>query len=141
LPEEQWISFQVESEIYVHPISQIKEIIPYIAPVPVPGSPVGTEGILNVRGDVVAILSGRVLLGQEVPIERHKWRVIILELETGKVGISIDSVGEIISFNASRAQWTSQSEQHQPIKGTILKCDQLYILTDFSECALAKTED
>jgi purine-binding chemotaxis protein CheW len=134
LPKNQWISFQVGPETYAHPIANIKEIIPFTTPAPVPGAPNGVEGILNIRGSAVTILSGRALLSQKVPKERYKWRVIILEIEASQVGISVDSIGDIIALNSSDAEWMARGDQREPIKGTILKDDQLYILTDFSEC-------
>ena len=38
LADDQWISFKVESETYVHSVEKIKEIISYEHPASVPGS-------------------------------------------------------------------------------------------------------
>ncbi|MFT6102687.1 MAG: purine-binding chemotaxis protein CheW [Granulosicoccus sp.] len=127
--DEQWISFKVESETYVHSVDSIKEIIPYKLPVPVPGSDRCTEGILNVRGNIVTILSGHLLFGRNKPKAAGERRIIILEMGTDKVGVSVDSVADIICFQLEDVQWI---DQRGVIKGTRQLDDQLYILTDFS---------
>ena len=132
---DQWISFDVGEETYVHPVDEIKEIIPYSDPVPVPGSPRFTEGILNVRGSVVAVLSSRVLFGFESTGSVEKGRIIIFEMGKEQFGVSVDSVGDIIAFQSDHVEWSDQGGQFQLIKGTFHLDGQLYILTDFSSCA------
>jgi purine-binding chemotaxis protein CheW len=129
MADDQWISFKVESETYVHSVDNIKEIIPYKLHVPVPGSDCCTEGILNVRGNIVTVLSGHVLFGRNKPKAAGERRIIILEMGTDKVGVSVDSVADIICFQLKDVQWI---EQRGVIKGTRQLDGQLYILTDFS---------
>ena len=132
MADDQWISFKVESETYVHSVDNIKEIIPYRPPVPVPGSACCTEGILNVRGNIVTILSGHALFDRNKPKIAAKRRVIIFELGTDTIGVSVDSVADIINFQLEDVQWI---DQRRLIKGTLQLDDQLYILTDFSNYA------
>lgn len=131
---EQWISFEVGSETYVHSIDKVKEIIPYIAPVPVPGSPCFAEGILKVRGNVVTVLSSRSLLGLDQEGGPEEGRIMILEVGGEQLGLSVDSVGDIITFQSDQAEWGDQAGQYPLIKGTFHLDGQLYILADFSNC-------
>ena len=131
---DQWISFEVGEETYVHPVDEIKEIIPYADPVPVPGSPRVTEGILNVRGSVVAVLSSRVLFGFETG-SLDKGRIIIFEMGKDQFGVSVDSVGDIVNFQSNQVEWSDQGGQFSLVKGTCHLNDQLYILADFSSCS------
>ena len=132
---DQWISFEVGSETYAHSVDKIKEIIPYVDPVPVPGAPGFAEGILNVRGNVVTILSSRSLFNLEESGTLEDGRIIIFELGDEQLGISVDSVGDIIAFQSDHVEWSDQGGQFQLIKGTFHLDGQLYILTDFSSCA------
>jgi purine-binding chemotaxis protein CheW len=127
--DEQWISFKVESEMYVHSVNNIKEVITYKLPVPVPGSNCCTEGILNVRGNIVTILSGHILFGCNKPKVAEERRVIILEMGTDTIGVSVDSVANIINLQLEDVQWIDQGGL---IKGTLQLDGQFYILTDFS---------
>lgn len=131
---DQWISFEVGSEIYVHSVDKVKEIIPYTIPVPVPGSPCFAEGILNVRGNVVTVLSSRSLLGLDQEGILEERRIIILEMGGEQFGLSVDSVGDIITFQSDQAEWGDQAEQYPLIKGTFHLDGQVYILVDFSSC-------
>lgn len=94
----QWISFSIGGEMYTHPIEAIKYIIAYSAPVPVPGAPEYIEGILNIRGTIVSILSARLLFNLSPQAENDDAKVIVLEKENLMIGISVDSVEEIINF-------------------------------------------
>lgn len=57
------MSFSLGSEIFACNIKKIQEVIPYQEPTPAPGSPIEVEGILNVRGDIVPIISGEKISG------------------------------------------------------------------------------
>jgi purine-binding chemotaxis protein CheW len=141
LADEQWISFTMGSETYVHPIHQIKEIIPYRLSVPVPGSPRCIEGILNVRGNVITVLSGCLIFEPNEPKSPTNKRIIIIDLGADQIGVSVDSVGDIISFELDDAEWRSQKSQRQIIKGTLQLSGKLYILTDFLNYAQASDEN
>lgn len=132
LLSDQWISFEVGTETYVHSVDKIKEIIPYASPVPVPGSPCFAEGILNVRGNVVTVLSSRLLLDLQEARCPEEGRIMILEVDGEQFGISVDSVGHIIDFQSGQAEWSDQGKTNSMVKGTLYLNDQLYILADFS---------
>ncbi len=132
---DQWISFEVGSETYVHAVDKIKEIIPYADSVPVPGSPGFTKGILNVRGNVVTVLSSRALFDVEGAGHLQEGRIIIFEMCGEQFGVSVDSVGDIITFQPDQVEWCDQGGQSPLIKGTFHLDCRLYILTDFASFA------
>ncbi len=132
---DQWISFEVGTETYVLSVDKIKEIIPYASPVPVPGSPCFAEGILNVRGNVVTVLSSRLLLDLQEARCPEEGRIMIFEADGEQFGISVDSVGHIIDFQSGQADWSDQGKTNSLVKGTFHFNGQLYILADFSGCS------
>ena len=128
--EDQWISFIVGNETYVHPIKNIREIIPYTANQDVPGGSVETEGVLNVRGTVLTVFSGRSLFSEPPAEPDSNWKVIIIEVGKVSVGISVDAVGNIVAFKDDQAEWMDKKSDDAIIRGTVHLNERLYILTD-----------
>ncbi|WP_233468497.1 chemotaxis protein CheW [Zooshikella ganghwensis] len=57
--DKQYLCFHLNDEYFVHSVSNIREVMPYLGPTPVPGSPDIVEGVLNIRGNVVSIISAQ----------------------------------------------------------------------------------
>lgn len=130
--EHNWICFCLSGEQYVQPVTSVREIIRYSPPVPVPGAPQEFEGILNVRGEVVTIASGRRLMELTPSPPTNDWRIIILETETGPFGLVVDRVVEIVRFRATDIDTSARKPESDLIRGTILHQNGLLILTDFA---------
>lgn len=133
LHSEQWLCFQIEDETYAHPVSQVREILDYLSPVPVPGAQDFVEGVLNVRGEIVTIVSCKQLLGL-AQITRDSEHIIVLETSAGLIGISVDEVKNIRLLNDDDIVPVDKSSAMSPVKGTINHNQQLLILTDFERC-------
>ena len=121
LQREQWLCFQVENEMYAPPAHQVREILSYIKPVPVPGSLACIEGVLNIRGEIVTIASCRHLLGMTRDVASE--HIII-----------VDEVDKIKLLNKEEMEPTQASSDYSPVKATINDQQQLLILTDFDRC-------
>ncbi len=121
-------------ETYAHAIDSVREVIHYAVPVPVPGSPAEVEGILNVRGEVVSVFSGRRLLslGEDRDTDDEDRRVIILETSTGLMGLDVDKVKEIVSFSEQDIEATAQVADGELIKGIYHHSEGLLIPIDVS---------
>jgi len=132
LQREQWLCFQVENEMYAHPAHQVREILSYVDPVPVPGSLACIEGVLNIRGEIVTIASCRHLLGMTRNVSSE--HIIIVETVAGLLGITVDEVNKIRLLNHKDMVPTEQRADCSPIKATINDQQQLLILTDFDHC-------
>jgi purine-binding chemotaxis protein CheW len=133
LHKEQWLCFQIEEETYAHPVNQVREILDYLAPVPVPGSQSCVEGVLNVRGEIVTIVSSKHLLGLN-QASRDSEHIIVLETSAGLVGITVDEVEKISLLANDDMMPVDRNHTTSPVKGTINHDDQLLILTDFERC-------
>jgi len=131
--DEQWVGFHIADEQYVHSTAEIREVIPYLKPSPVPGSQDFVTGILNVRGQVVTVVSARGLLAQRDAGDCDDQKVLILELGEELVGVCVDSVGDIVSFESDQVQWSDTQSDSKIIRGTVQLGDILYIVTDFAE--------
>lgn len=127
---EQWLCFQLESETYAQPVEQVKEILDYSQPVPVPGSQACVEGVLNVRGEIVTIVCAAHLLGLP-SFKQEKAHIIVLETPAGMVGISVDEVDKIAFIDPEQMMPVDNSHAASPVKATIEHRNTLIILTDF----------
>lgn len=130
---QQWLCFQIEDETYAHPVSLVREILDYQAPVPVPGAHSCVEGVLNIRGDIVTIVSAKQLLGL-TQVTRDSEHIIVIETRSGLLGISVDEVEKISLLNHEEMMPTDRNSAHSPVKATVNHNDKLLILTDFEHC-------
>lgn len=129
----QWVSFYLGDEIYACPIQLIQEIIPYQEPIPVPGSSQAVEGVLNVRGEIIPVVCGAELTGiphnklHNKPNE-DAGNIIIMESTLGLLGMTIDSVSEIIQIQPQDIDY--EEHANSSINGSALHDGQLIILLD-----------
>lgn len=132
LHTEQWLCFKVEDEIYAHQVQQVHEIISYKQPVPVPGSPNCVEGVLNIRGEVVTVISCRQLLGLDSA--KQSEHIVVLDTVAGLLGVTVDTVDQIRLLQVEDMVPTPQNAEYSPIKATLNHQQGLLILTDFDRC-------
>ncbi|MCX4190874.1 chemotaxis protein CheW [Methylophaga sp. OBS1] len=133
LHDQQWLCFRIEDETYAHPVNQVREILDYLSPVPVPGAQSCVEGVLNVRGEIVTIVSSKQLLGLDEAVNDSE-HIIVLETTSGLVGVTVDEVKKISVLADADMMPVERNQNSSPVKGTINHDDQLLILTDFERC-------
>lgn len=132
LTKEQWISFYINGEIYAQPIAVVREIVPYREAAPVPGAPAEVEGIVNIRGDVISVISGRHLFDAPIADSYDDTaRILIIEHGEHLLGFSVDKVSEIVGFNQEQIEYNSS--ESGLIKGTVNLPQGLYIVTNLGE--------
>lgn len=134
---QQWICFEIAKETYAHRVADVQEILSYQQAVPVPGSPDIVEGVLNIRGEIVTVVSSTRLMGlaNNVAAPEH---IIVLLTDAGSVGVIVDKVDQIRVLDRNNMDSLENSDDSSPIKGTINHKDQLLILTDFNRCIRAR---
>ena len=95
----QIVVFSVLDEDYAVPISYVQEIVRYTEPRPMPESPPGMQGIVNLRGRVIPVMSMRTLFGHPRVEPDASWSIMILDLGERHVGIVVDQVREVITVS------------------------------------------
>jgi len=137
LPE-QWISFRLHRETYAQRIASVKEVIDYRTPVPVPGAPGGVEGVLNIRGEVITVISGHHLVEAPLPDEREALRIVIVEGTEERIGVVVDAVEEIVTLPSEAIEPVDDALRTTLMLGTARRQEQLLILVDLAAgCAAA----
>lgn len=94
---------------YALPMALVRQIAPYRSPRPVPGSPSHIEGVVNLGGRMVAVVSLRALLGVGdgwVPADA---RIVVVAAGPLTAGLVADEVREILIVDAERCIVTPSS--------------------------------
>ena len=92
----QLVSFKIGSEEYGIDILNVKEINRMVSITKVPNSPVFVEGIINLRGQIIPVVSLRTKLGM-TKIEYDKdTRIVIVDIDGRTVGFLVDAVSEVL---------------------------------------------
>ncbi|MBQ1546931.1 MAG: purine-binding chemotaxis protein CheW [Lachnospiraceae bacterium] len=97
----QYIVVKIGSEQYGLDISNVDNIVRMQKITRVPKSPEHYRGVINLRGEVVPVMSIRRKMGLSDDVFTNASRIIILKLEAqGSVGIVVDEVKEVVSLGS-----------------------------------------
>ena len=100
----QLIGFHVGREEYGLEILRVREIIRIREITRLPQSPPFVKGILNLRGDVIPILSLGERFGLEGRAEGASSRVIVVKIGGHLVGLMVDSVSTVLRIPADQIE-------------------------------------
>lgn len=94
----QYVIFRVGAEEFGLPIAQVSSIIRHEIATPVPRAPDMVEGVINLRGRVVPVVSlSRKLFGID-PVITVASRIVIAESSNGPVGLVVDAAHEVATI-------------------------------------------
>ncbi len=99
--EVQLVTFLLGQEEYGIPIAKIQEIDRLSKITQTPKAPKFVEGVTNLRGEVIPVLSTRMLFALETKASDDHTRVIIVDLGGAKTGLVVDSVKQVLSISRS----------------------------------------
>ena len=97
--EVQLVTFLLGQEEYGIPIAKIQEIDRLSKITQTPKAPRFVEGVTNLRGEVIPVLSTRMLFALEAKPSDDHTRVIIVDLGGAKTGLVVDSVKQVLSIS------------------------------------------
>lgn len=99
--ELQLVTFLLGKEEYGIPIARIQEIDRLSNITQTPKAPKFVEGVTNLRGEVIPVLSTRTIFALEEKVPDDRTRVIIVDLGGAKTGLVVDSVKQVLSISSS----------------------------------------
>lgn len=138
-----WVTFRLDSETYGIDVMQIREVLRSPEISPVPGAPSYVLGIINLRGNVVAIIDTRSRFGLSSREEiDDASRILILEAGDYVVGFLVDSVSEVAELRNEQIETapdTGSGDASRFITGLYNRKEGLLILLDASKL-LSDTE-
>ncbi len=94
----QFIVFKLDQQLFGIDIQNVQIIEKMKAIMRVPKVPICVKGVMNLRGEIIPVVSLREqfeMLGFE---ETDKTRIIIVKLEDSMVGVIVDEVKEVIEI-------------------------------------------
>ena len=95
----QLVTFKVAGQDLAFNIFQVERILRYEAPAPLPKAPDFLEGVLRYQGVAAPLVDLRKRLSVPAPL-REETRTVILEWESGKLGVIVDAVTEVLQVTA-----------------------------------------
>lgn len=102
---EQLLTFMVDSEEYGVDILRVQEIRSWSNPMPIPNTPPYIKGVINIRGDVVAIADLRERLGlPNLPYGSTTVVVVLRVRQAGHervMGVIVDAMSDVTSVPAA----------------------------------------
>ncbi|MDA7978080.1 MAG: chemotaxis protein CheW [Pirellulales bacterium] len=96
--ETQYATFYVADLLLGLPLSQVREIINHQDVTAVPHAPPFVRGVINLRGEVVTVVDHATLLDLPQSDITAKSRTVIVNWDGDQVGLTVDSIADIISI-------------------------------------------
>ena len=96
MAEEQLVTFSLGSEGFGVDIMCVQEIIRIPSITRVPKAPTYVEGVINLRGNVIPVISLRSRFSMDRVEETELSRIIVLQVKTKVFGIRVDAVTEVL---------------------------------------------
>jgi len=119
--KKQYIVVKIGSEQYGIDISYVDNIVRMQKITRVPKAQSYFKGIINLRGEIVPVMSIRKKMGLEDDVFTHASRIIILKIESqGALGIIVDEVKEVVTLGSDqidKAAYDSKDGKNNFING------------------------
>lgn len=94
----EYLAFTIGREEYGMGIHAVQELRSYEAVTQLATAPAYLKGVINLRGTIVPITDLRIRLGDPDPSYDAFTVVVILEMASGKLGVVVDSVSDVIEL-------------------------------------------
>jgi len=133
----QLVSFNLDSEEYGVEVLKVREIIRMPVVTRVPNTPNYVEGVINLRGKVIPIISMRKKFGLMEAESDKQTRIIVMEIDGELKGFIVDAVSEVIRISSSEIQPSpavvASGIDQECISGVINQTERLLVLLDLEK--------
>lgn len=101
-----YMTFQLASEVYGLEILAVREIIGFVRPTPMPHAPPAVNGVINLRGRIIPVMSLRAKLGMAQCAATEQSVIIVVQCPVAgrslTMGLMVDLVLEVKTFNSDQ---------------------------------------
>jgi purine-binding chemotaxis protein CheW len=137
LKEYQLVVFTLGKEEFGVDISQVREIVRLVQITYLPKAPVFIEGVVNLRGQVLAVIDLAKRIGIQANERGDNTRIIVVEVGDNTVGMLVDSVSEVLRLSAEFVEEVpsivdTEVPEHY-IRGVGKLQDRLLVLLDLNK--------
>ena len=130
----QYIVIKIGDEQYGIDIKYIDNIVRMQNITRVPKVPSYLKGVINLRGEVIPVMSLRLKMEMDEDVPTKDTRIIIIKMnQHDGIGIMVDSVKEVVSLDASeieRVSFDNREERTNFVQGIGKQGDSLLSLLD-----------
>ncbi len=96
----------VDNIVRMQKMTRVPEVASYI------------KGVINLRGEVVPVMSTRIKMGLEPDVETSATRIIILKFEQqGFIGFIVDAVNEVVTLSSDNIEKVKDSDGDSFVMG------------------------
>ncbi len=128
----QLVSFMLANEEYGVEVLKVREIIRITAITHMPNTPVYVDGVINLRGKVIPIISLRRKFGLADAENNSHTRIIVMDMGGELTGFIVDSVSEVLRITGSEIQpppmVVAGGLDQDCLAGVINRADRLLVL-------------
>jgi purine-binding chemotaxis protein CheW len=129
----QLVTFRLGNEEFGVDIRKVQEINRMIDITKIPNTPPHIEGVVNLRGKIVPVISLRTILGLGERERDKATRIMVVEIEGFILGFIVDSVSEVLRISDGKvepAPSVTREGDSKYIEGVINLSDRILILLD-----------
>jgi purine-binding chemotaxis protein CheW len=102
--ELQVVGFRIGRETFGLPISIVREIVRVPEITSVPNAPDYIEGVINLRGRIIPVVDLRKRFGEPVNEPSKKHRIVVVEIESRRIGLLVNSASEVLKIPPSEIE-------------------------------------
>ena len=138
----QFGTFTLDSQLFGVNILQMREIIRPLDITRVPRAAGFMEGVINLRGSVIPIISLRARFGMPVRPFDKQTRIINMEIDNIVVGFIVDSIGPVMRFPADAMEAppaVTASVDAEYVAGITRAGDDLFIILNADKLVCIET--
>lgn len=129
----QYIVVRIGGEKFGIDIGYVDNIVRLQKITRVPKAQVYFKGIINLRGEIVPVMSARIKMGLEDDVFTNATRIIILKMEEkGELGLMVDEVCEVVTLVTDEIVNASSDRKDIFINGIGKNGDELISLFELS---------
>lgn len=133
----QLVSFNLDQEEYGVDVLKVREIIRMPNVTRVPNTPHYVEGVINLRGKVIPIISMRKKFSLGDIDNDKQTRIMVMDMEGELMGFIVDSVSEVIRISEAEIQPPPPVVQggidQVCLSGVINRADRLLVLLELEK--------
>jgi len=130
-----WLSFMLAAQAYAVEVCKVQEVVRVPDIAPVVGAGADSVGVMNLRGQIVQVVSLRERLGLGPLPQSAHCRVVVLEEAGNVLGLLVDAVAEVFDADADAIHDSGLVHGSLPaawFRGLLRKNSELVVALDAS---------
>ena len=126
-----WVLMTVDGQSYALPLAAVERVLRMVAVTPLPGAPDAVEGVINIQGEVVPVVSIRGRLGLAQRPVGASDSLVVAHARTRRLAIIAESVLGVVERPADAVVSTGDIARGiQHIEGVLKTSDGLVLIQD-----------